>query len=155
MFQNNNSNFYAFLPMILACEDKYQKLSARGCLLYSLMLSRANLSKKNKNRFSDENGVFIYFSLDEICKYLNCSKPTAINTVQELVSAELVKRGACNKGKTPKYYVKELNPAPCKSSSDKEVSFDVERAERNAYEKPIDFGSMKIKRHRTKTSLPK
>ena len=102
------SDFYAFLPMLLACDDKYKTISARGCYLYSIMLSRMNLSEKNKHRFSDENGVYIYFSIEEMCKYLNCSKPTAIATVQELISAQLVTRSDVPRGKSPRYYVKQL-----------------------------------------------
>ena len=145
MYHNNPSNYYAFLPMILACDDKYQNLSARGCYLYSLMLSRMNLSERNRDRFSDENGVFIYFSIEEIGKYLNCSKPTAINTMQELISAELVKRGECPNGKSPKYYVKNLDKQAQKKeqNKEKEVSFDVGKAERFANDGTIDFGSIK------------
>ncbi len=153
MFQNNNSNYYAFLPMLLACDDKYQNLSARGCFLYSLMLSRLNLSEKNKDRFSDENGIFIYFSLEEICKYLNCSKPTAINTVQELLKAELVKRGECVNGKSPKYYVKQLSKPPYKANYDKEVSFDVERAEQKSRENRKRFGDKKYIKNRKPSSF--
>ena len=114
------SDFYAFLPMLLACDDKYQKISARGCYLYSLMLSRMNLSEKNKHRFSDEKGVYIYFSLEEMCKYLNCSKPTAIATVQELVSAELITKGDVARGKSPKYYVKQLKTIPKAKQEEKQ-----------------------------------
>ena len=151
MYQNNPSNYYAFLPMILACDDKYQNLSARGCYLYSLMLSRMNLSERNKDRFSDENGVFIYFSMEEIGKYLNCSKPTAIGTMQELISAELVKRGECPQGKSPKYYVKKLDkhqPITEERHKEKEVSFDVEKAERIAKDRTIDWATKKNRRRK-------
>jgi hypothetical protein len=151
MFQNNSSNYYAFLPMILACDDKYQNLSARSCYLYSLMLSRMNLSERNKDRFSDENGVFIYFSMEEISKYLNCSKPTAIGTMQELISAELVKRGECPQGKSPKYYVKKLDkhqPITEEQNKEKEVSFDVEKAERIAKDRTIDWATKKNRRRK-------
>ena len=156
MNYQNQSNYFAFLPMLLACDERYQKLSARGCYLYSLMLSRANLSQKNMERFSDENGVFIYFSLEEMGKYLNCSRPTAILTVQELISAELVKREDCKNGKSPKYYVKQLgnNQPVVQQKQDKEVSFDVELAERRAREKLIDFGTKKNKRRRKQESSP-
>ena len=156
MNYQNQSNYFAFLPMLLACDERYQKLSARGCYLYSLMLSRANLSQKNMERFSDENGVFIYFSLEEMGKYLNCSRPTAIFTVQELISAELVKRVDCKNGKSPKYYVKQLgnNQPVVQQKQEKEVSFDVELAERRAREKLIDFGTKKNKRRRKQESSP-
>ena len=150
MFQNNPSNYYAFLPMILACDDKYQNLSARGCYLYSLMLSRMNLSERNKDRFSDENGVFIYFSMEEIGKYLNCSKPTAIGTMQELISAELVKRGECPQGKSPKYYVKKLDnkPQATEQNKEKEVSFDVEKAREMELKHLYNFAEKKKRRTR-------
>jgi hypothetical protein len=141
------SEFYAFLPMLLACDDKYQKISARGCYLYSLMLSRMNLSEKNKHRFSDEKGVYIYFSLEEMCKYLNCSKPTAIATVQELVSAELITKGDVARGKSPKYYVKQLKTIPKTKQEEKQGP------QQNQFFTPMnyegdDWATKKMKRDR-------
>lgn len=141
------SDFYAFLPMLLACDDKYQKISARGCYLYSLMLSRMNLSEKNKHRFSDEKGVYIYFSLEEMCKYLNCSKPTAIATVQELVSAELITKGDVARGKSPKYYVKQLKTIPKTKQEEKQ------EPQQNQFFTPMnyegdDWATKKMKRDR-------
>lgn len=141
------SDFYAFLPMLLACDDKYQKISARGCYLYSLMLSRMNLSEKNKHRFSDEKGVYIYFSLEEMCKYLNCSKPTAIATVQELVSAELITKGDVARGKSPKYYVKQLKTIPKTKQEEKQGP------QQNQFFTPMnyegdDWATKKMKRDR-------
>ena len=142
-----NSDFYAFLPMLLACDDKYQKISARGCYLYSLMLSRMNLSEKNKHRFSDEKGVYIYFSLEEMCKYLNCSKPTAIATVQELVSAKLLTKGDVARGKSPKYYVKQLKTIPKTKQEEKQGP------QQNQFFTPMnyegdDWATKKMKRDR-------
>lgn len=139
------SDFYAFLPMLLACDDKYQKISARGCYLYSIMLSRMNLSEKNKHRFSDENGVFIYFSIEEMCKYLNCSKPTAIATIQELVLAELVKKSDVPRGKSPRYYVKQLHYQNQQSYNKHKPSFNLEKYNDPNYELP-DFGNIKIRK---------
>lgn len=141
------SDFYAFLPMLLACDDKYQKISARGCYLYSLMLSRMNLSEKNKHRFSDEKGVYIYFSLEEMCKYLNCSKPTAIATVQELVSAKLLTKGDVARGKSPKYYVKQLKTIPKTKQEEKQGP------QQNQFFTPMnyegdDWATKKMKRDR-------
>ena len=141
------SDFYAFLPMLLACDDKYQKISARGCYLYSLMLSRMNLSEKNKHRFSDEKGVYIYFSLEELCKYLNCSKPTAIATVQELVSAKLLTKGDVARGKSPKYYVKQLKTIPKTKQEEKQGP------QQNQFFTPMnyegdDWATKKMKRDR-------
>ena len=141
------SDFYAFLPMLLACDDKYQKISARGCYLYSLMLSRMNLSEKNKHRFSDEKGVYIYFSLEEMCKYLNCSKPTAIATVQELVSAKLLTKGDVARGKSPKYYVKQLKTIPKAKQEEKQGP------QQNQFFTPMnyegdDWATKKMKRDR-------
>ena len=156
MYQNKPPSFYAFLPMILACDDKYQNLSARGIFLYSLMLSRMNLSERNKDRFSDEKGTFIYFSLEEVGKYLGCSKPTSIATMQELISLGLVTRGECANGKSPRYYVKKLEKTERqpKPQEEKQVSFDIEKAERMAKEGLIDFSTKKTKKRRTRNVGP-
>ena len=166
------SDFYAFLPLLLACDEKYQKISARGCYLYSIMLSRMNLSEKNKHRFSDENGVYIYFSIEEMCKYLNCSKPTAIATVQELISAQLVKRSDVPRGKSPRYYVKPLTypnqrsyseptqrsySPPKQKTYNYEPSFTTETTPEQRHYIRQNFGTMKspMARRREKLEMQK
>jgi hypothetical protein len=106
-----------------------------------------NLSEKNKHRFSDEKGVYIYFSLEEMCKYLNCSKPTAIATVQELVSAELITKGDVARGKSPKYYVKQLKTIPKTKQEEKQGP------QQNQFFTPMnyegdDWATKKMKRDR-------
>ena len=75
--------------MELITNEQYRKLSSNSKILYSLFLNKRKFSKMNLRKFSDENGVFIYFSNSQIQKHLHCSVHTAINTIKELQLAGL------------------------------------------------------------------
>ncbi len=141
---NNKSNYYAFLPMLLACSKENINLSPRALILYSLMLSRKDLSKRNLRKYRDSNGIFIYFSQEEMSKYLKCSLPTTALALKELISANLVIKENCKNGKSPKYYVKDLIIKNAKEIPQKEVSFDIALAKQN--EDKNDFGTKKRKK---------
>ncbi len=150
--------YLPILPMIYFLKEKNIRLSPRAILLYNIMLSRMMLSQKNKHRFSDENGVYIYFNQNEMCDLLNCSQPTIISTLYELLNAGLIERENCI-GKSPKYYVKPIwaNSTPNKAvkGSDKhqrEVSFDIELATKKAEESVPDFDTKKRKKRRKSKS---
>ncbi len=155
MNKNNMSNYYAILPMMLLCDERYKNLSPRAIQLYALMQSRSNLSAKNKHRFSDEKGVFIYFTQTEMCECLKCCRETASSTIGELISAGLVTREAYPKGKSPKYYVKpvQLHQAnsvnvinPYVYEQQKEVSFSVTTAEKQSRDNRNNFSIKKNSR---------
>lgn len=99
-------------------------LSANARLLYLLLADRAELSEKNREKFSDEHGIFIYFTVSEVQSVLGCSKHTALNTLDELEHTGWIVRRHTQKAdriyilqsaKIAPCRVQNLHPAECKN----------------------------------------
>lgn len=99
-------------------------LSANARLLYLLLADRAELSEKNMEKFSDEHGIFIYFTVAEVQTVLGCSKHTALNTLDELEHNGWIVRRHTQKAdriyilqsaKIAPCRVQNLHPAECKN----------------------------------------
>ncbi|HGR4819474.1 TPA: replication initiator protein A [Streptococcus pneumoniae] len=89
-FYNREAERFNFLkvPEILVDREEFRGLSAEAIILYSILLKQTGMSFKN-NWIDKEGRVFIYFTVEEIMKRRNISKPTAIKTLDELdVKAE-------------------------------------------------------------------
>ena len=86
-FYNREAERFNFLkvPEILVDGEEFKGLSAEAIILYSMLLKRTGMSFKN-NWVDKEGRVFIYFTVEEIMKRRNISKPTAIKTLDELDS---------------------------------------------------------------------
>ena len=86
-FYNREAERFNFLkvPEILVDGEEFKGLSAEAIILYSMLLKRTGMSFKN-NWIDKEGRVFIYFTVEEIMKRRNISKPTAIKTLDELDS---------------------------------------------------------------------
>lgn len=147
----NNNLFYTYLPLNLIYDKQYSTLSLKAIVLYALILNRVKLSDKNK-RFQDGGGTFVYYSTVQICEHLRCGKNSARNTLKELEEAGLIRKEYQSLGLPIKIYVcnRIFNNSKLNSTdiAEKEVSFDVEKAERKADEGTTDFGEMKIKKRR-------
>ena len=100
-------SFYR-IPRPLFFHEELMKLSNNAKLLYALMLDRLNLSISNS--WFDESGqIYVYFTVHEICAYLNCSRNTALGLLSELDSRGLIsriKQGLC---KPDRIYVRLLS----------------------------------------------
>ena len=91
---------YSFFktPKELYSDPEFASLSSDAKMLFTMILDRTELSYKNKERFTDENGeVFIYFTIDQICRKLGCSDRKAVNLLKQLSEAKLIvkKRRGC------------------------------------------------------------
>ena len=84
-FYNREAERFNFLkvPEILVDGEEFRGLSAEAIILYSMLLKRTGMSFKN-NWIDKEGRVFIYFTVEEIMRRRNISKPTAIKTLDEL-----------------------------------------------------------------------
>ncbi len=144
-----NTNFsYAIFPLILISNEKYSTLSNSEKLLYILLLNRTNFSRKNLKRFSNEKGIFIYYSNEQIQKHLNCSRLTAKKMLDNLERVGLIKREYQQNGLPVKIYVTDLrgfNSKPPKITHSG-VSFNVERATQKSQENRQCFGEKKNKK---------
>ena len=85
-------------------EEPYSNMRGESKLLYSLLLSRYSLSKKNNMK--DECGkTFVYFTNDDVCKKLNCSHNKATQLFKELESYGLIYRLKQRLGKADIIYI--------------------------------------------------
>lgn len=89
-------------------DEKYKNISSNAKILYSLFLNRTKFSKKNTEKFSDKNGVFIYYSNSQIKKHLCCSVHTAINSLNELEKIGLIRKEHQKRGLPLKIYVNDI-----------------------------------------------
>ena len=80
-FYNREAEQFNFLkvPEILMDGEECKGLSTEAIIFYSMLLKRKGISFKN-NWIDKENRVFIYFTVEEITRRRNISKPTAIKT---------------------------------------------------------------------------
>ena len=111
-FYNREAERFNFLkvPEILVDGEEFKGMSAEAIILYSMLLKRTGMSFKNK--WIDKEGrVFIYFTVEEIMRRRNISKPTAIKTLDELDSKKgigLIERVRLGLGKPNIIYVKDF-----------------------------------------------
>ena len=159
--------------MKMLTDNRYDNLSAHEFFLYMLLLNRLNISKNNLRIFSDEKGIFIYYSNEEITKHLKCSKNTATNVLKRLESVGLIHREYRKNGLSLNIYVNDVfsvynrtyqqnvthntpqgKPEPKytgkfnSSAVNRNVSFDIDKATKKANEGSLDFGNMKNKKRR-------
>ena len=94
------------VPKALITQPAYKDLSADAALLYGLLLDRMCLSAKNREFFTDRDGcIFVYFTVAEIGKSLNCGHDKATRLLNELEMYGLIARRRQGKGKPNKIYV--------------------------------------------------
>lgn len=80
-----NTLTYFAMPYALFDNPVYTDLPNDAKLLYGLMMDRINLSIKNQEEWSDENGeVYCYFTVEAAMKFLGKSKRHIINLKNEL-----------------------------------------------------------------------
>ncbi|MBQ4645181.1 MAG: replication initiator protein A [Clostridia bacterium] len=143
-----NNDYFIILPLKLFCEEKYAGLSANAIILYCLFLNRTKFSMQNKN-FKDEKGVFIHYSTKQMTTHLRCSVNSAKKTLRELEKAELIKKEYQQNGLPIKIYVNDIRSEKRDTHfHQKEVSFDIELAEKRAREPSIDWATKKNKRRK-------
>ena len=70
---------YSFLrvPKILLQHEEYYGISAEAKLLYSLLLDRTGISRRNGWK-DDQDRIYIIFTIDEIRESLSCGNKKAI-----------------------------------------------------------------------------
>ena len=94
-------------PTALIKDEKYRHLSEKAKIVFTICLSKAELSMKNG--WIDKYGkVFIYYKIEKIMEELNCSNKTALNIVKELEEVGLIEKYRQGLGKPNKIYVKDF-----------------------------------------------
>ena len=107
--QSEGFSYYR-IPRLLITGQQFRSLSTDAKLLYGLLLDRMGLSARNG--WYDELGrVYIYYSLDEIQRDLNCGHEKAVKLLAELDTAKgigLIERIRQGQGRPAKIYVKQF-----------------------------------------------
>ena len=98
---------YCIAPKALFKNEKFRKISDGAKLLYIAILNRLTLSAKNG--LCDENQrVYVYYSIEDVCEELGCSKTKAVRIFKELDSKNgvgLIERKRLGLGKTSIIFV--------------------------------------------------
>lgn len=111
-FYPNEAEQFSFyrIPKILFTDERYRDLSAEAKILYGLMLDRMGLSVKN-GWFDGKGHVFIYFTLEDSLKLLNCGHGKAVRLFAELDAKSgvgLIERKKQGQGRPAKIFVKNF-----------------------------------------------
>ena len=111
-FSGEEADQFTFyrVPKQLFTNDYFRVLSTDAKVLYGLMLDRIGLSIKNK-WIDEENHAFIYFSVEDIMRFLNCKKNKALQTIAELDNANgigLIEKKRQGQGRPSIIYVKNF-----------------------------------------------
>ena len=81
------------IPRALVENPKYNNVSNEAILLYGIMFDLRNLSEKNKNKYTDENGnVYIIYTIARAKETLKRGKNKVENLYKELEDAKLITR---------------------------------------------------------------
>lgn len=80
------------VPKRLLTAPEYKMIKPEEKVVYGAMMDRVNLSRKNRDKFTNEdNELFIYFPLREVERLAGCSHDKATKIIKVLVEAGLIK----------------------------------------------------------------
>src|SRR5574344_1813861 len=102
---------FFMLPKILVTGEEFKTISSDAKILYACLFDRISLSAKNN--WLDEGGrIYIIFTIEEIMKTINRSRPTAVKALNELDKSTggsgLIERKRLGFGKPNIIYVKDF-----------------------------------------------
>ena len=108
-FYGNETEQFSFyrIPKMLFKEKMFKDVSAEAKVLYGLMLDRTGLSVKN-GWLDDNERVYIYFTVEDVCDQLCCKKDKALKLFSELDTDKgigLIERIRQGQGKPSRIYV--------------------------------------------------
>ena len=132
-FYEEQSQQFAFyrIPKVLFTDNRFQKISTEGKVLYGLLLDRVSLSREN-GWIVEEGRVYIIFTLNAIRQAMNCAEKSAIKYLTELEDFGLIERIRQGLGKPAIIYVKNfidqynLQVKTCNNSSSGPVEVPVQ-----------------------------
>ena len=104
--QAESFQFYRF-PKILFTEKIFKDLSVAAKVLYGLLLDRTDLSREN-GWVDEEKRVYVYYSIRNVKKSLQCANSKACGLLKELDEFGLIERRKTGQGKPTIIYVKNF-----------------------------------------------
>jgi|GEM_PF-2716614 Replication initiator protein A (RepA) N-terminus. len=105
ILQNNNEHTFKKLPDFLFSDPNYNHISNDAKLLYSFLLNRHGLSKKNQDTYSDEQGIYIIYTRENMAIALKCSTKKVTRLMRELRITGLVRERKMGLNKPNHIYV--------------------------------------------------
>lgn len=127
---------YNFIPVpkALITEPQFKILSAEAVLLFSCMLNRMSLSRKN-GWLDEEDRVYIIFTLEEIMDTIGRAHTKCVSILKELETVGLIERKKRGLGKPDIIYVKDfLHASKEGSNTDKITDFSKREVKTSANE---------------------
>ena len=111
-FYGDESEQFVFfkIPRQLITDPKFKHISTDAKLLYGMLLDRMSLSAKH-GWYDDTGRVYIYYTVDEICKDMVCGRDKAMKLLAELDNKKgigLIERVRQGLGRPSKIYVKRF-----------------------------------------------
>lgn len=96
---------YYKMPYAFFENEKYRVLTANERDMYCVLYARYEVLRRKK-AFNDEDGAFIYYTVQDLTYFMNLSKQTTVSGLKHLESLGLISRKKTD-GKADKIYVHE------------------------------------------------
>lgn len=107
--QDNNPERFYQTPKELLTHPIYRKLSSNAKILYSVLLDRKELSRKN-NWVEEDGRIYLIYPREDLAELLNVSKRTIISLFNQLREVDLVEEESQKGHNQPnKIYVLKLD----------------------------------------------
>lgn len=103
--EENEGSYYKF-PKVLIEDEKFNKLSLKAKILYTLLLDRVKLSTKNNWKINGK--IYVYYTLDEVARNMRISVRSAGSLFKELENG-FIETAHQGLGKPNIIYVKNLS----------------------------------------------
>ena len=103
--------FYKFLFE----DEKFEKVSIEGKVLYSLMLERYKLSIQRERKY--DSGYYIILRITEIQKILRCGSQKAVKVLNELELVGLIDKRKQGSTNPDLIYLKNFNKVNCENQN--------------------------------------
>jgi len=101
--EEDKKELYFSFPQVLIMNPKY-KISHSAIVLYAILRNKRNLSKNNKDRYRDSDGIFVIFTRDQLSKLMNVNVSSVVKYFKELTQYGLVNEVRRGLGKANKIY---------------------------------------------------
>ena len=140
-FYAHEAEQFAFymIPKEIVEDKPFCELSDGSKLLYSIILDRVKLSRKN-GWIDDKNRVYIIFTVEEVQNTMRCAKQKATKLMQELETIGLIEKKRQGLGKPNLLYVKNFVRKGRKSKFRKDENHTSGSMETENPEVPESYG---------------
>ncbi|MCR4813435.1 MAG: replication initiator protein A [Lachnospiraceae bacterium] len=104
--ESDSFNFIQ-VPKFLFTDPYFQTMKSDSKILYSFMLDRMSLSRKNE-WFDEKRRVYIIYTMEEIMESVGCGHTKCVDLLKELTNFGLIERVKRGLGKPDIIYVKDF-----------------------------------------------